>query len=158
MQWLVAVETDNDPIPACRLMNTFRRKGLKIASLALAALPSGFSVVALVDSPEADVEHVYNFLRGLGGVRHVAYYREDPSAKASFVFIDSDQDPAGVAKFLEAHPGSRLIFASHGKFLYEVGDENSARWDSLNQTGCLTFARVRKSLRRPELVGAISER
>jgi hypothetical protein len=157
VRWLVTVETDNDPIPACRLMNIFRRKALKILCLALTAQPDGFSILALVDSPEADVEHVYNFLRGTGGVRHVVYYREEPSAKPTFVFIDSDQHATAVARFMEDHPDSKLIFASHGKFLYEVGDESSSRRDSLNLSGLVTFAPVKKSLPRPELVASVSE-
>ena len=51
MKWLIALETDNDPIAACRLMNIFRRKGLKIATLTLAAQPAGFSMMVLVEAP-----------------------------------------------------------------------------------------------------------
>ncbi len=33
MQWLITLDTENDLIVTCRLMNAFRRKGLKIATL-----------------------------------------------------------------------------------------------------------------------------
>jgi hypothetical protein len=72
MRWLLALETDNDPIPACRLMNVFRRKSVQVVTLALAAEPAGFSLLAVVESRESDVEHVFHFLRSVGGVRRVS--------------------------------------------------------------------------------------
>ena len=157
MKWLVALETDNDPIPACRLMNVFRRKWVKIIGLSLAAQPAGFSFMAVVDSSEADVEHVYNFLRGLGGVRHVAYYRHQPSAEASFVFIDTDADPSSLARFLQSYPAGKLVFAGHGKYLYQLQAEDAARPASLAQPEVLTLSRVKASTPRPELVDALAE-
>jgi len=34
MQWLITLDTEQDLIVTCRLMNAFRRKGLKITTLA----------------------------------------------------------------------------------------------------------------------------
>jgi acetolactate synthase regulatory subunit len=67
MQWLIALDTNGDPITSCRLMNIFRRKGVSIVTLAMAARPEGFSVVALAETPESEVEHVFNFLRRVEG-------------------------------------------------------------------------------------------
>ena len=157
MKWLLALETDNDPIPACRLMNVFRRKGVRVVTLALAAQPRSFSLLAVVESAESDVDHVFNFLRGIGGIRHVAYYRHEPSAEPSFVFIDAESDSSGVARFLQSYPAAKLIFASHGKYLYEVPAESGAGWASLGlgEPEFLSFARVKTSNPRPELVGAL---
>ena len=114
MQWLMALETNEDPITTCRLMNVFRRKGVKIATLALAARPGGYSLIALVETPEADVEHIFNYLRRIEGVHNVTYYRHEPAGNASFIFIDSDEDSTGVTRFLDTIPESKLVFASHG--------------------------------------------
>jgi hypothetical protein len=124
MQWLVTLETENDLISACRLMNIFRRKGLKITTLAMAGRPAGFSLMAVADSPEADADHIFNLLRRTEGVRHVTYYRHETSRDASFVFIDADADTSRVARIVETFPGSKLIFASHGKYLLEVPAES----------------------------------
>jgi acetolactate synthase regulatory subunit len=123
MQWLITLETEQDLIVTCRLLNTFRRKGLKVATLAMAARPKGFSMMAVLDSPEPDVDHLYNFLRRMEGVERVSYYRHQTSAEASFVFIDGDADTSRVAEVLETFAGSKLIFASHGKYLFEVSAE-----------------------------------
>src|SRR5438094_384410 len=85
MQWLLALETEDDPIPACRLLNIFRRKSVKIGVLTLASRPGGYSMLALVETAEAEVEHIFNFLRRTEGVRHVTCYRHQPSPTASFV-------------------------------------------------------------------------
>ena len=63
MQWLVALDTNIDPITSCRLMNIFRRKGVSIVTLAMAARPEGFSIIAVVETPESLVDHIFNFLR-----------------------------------------------------------------------------------------------
>ncbi len=49
------------------------------------------------------------------------------SADASFVFIDADADTSRVAEVLNTFPGSKLIFASHGKYLLEVPAESRRR-------------------------------
>ena len=158
MQWLIALETEKDPIPTCRLMNIFRRKGVKIVTLTLAARPAGFSLMAVVETAEAEVEHIFNFVRCTGGVQHVTYYRHEPSADASFVFVDADADSPSVARFLQTFPESKLIFASHGKCLLEVPAESRPRSTptSFPEPEFLTFARVKttRSVSPPELVGA----
>jgi len=124
MQWLITLETEHDLIVTCRLMNVFRRKGLKISTLAMASRPDRISMMAVLDSPEADIDHLFNFLRGMGGVERVSYYQHQTSADASFVFIDAEADALRVAEVLRTFPGSKLVFASHGKYLLEVPAES----------------------------------
>jgi hypothetical protein len=161
MQWLVTLETDNDLISTCRLMNIFRRKGLKIATLALAARPAGFSMMAVVDSPEAEVDHIYNFLRRTEGVQHVTYYRHETSGDAAFVFIDADADAARVAQILQTFPESKLIFANHGKYLLEVPAKSWRRPGSQasGEPEFLPFACVKttRNARQRELVATQTE-
>jgi len=122
MQWLIALETEQDLIVTCRLMNVFRRKGLKITTLAMAARPDGFSMMVVLDSPQSTIDHLFNFLRRTEGVERVSYYQHQTSADASFVFIDADT--SRVAEVLKTFPESKLIFASHGKYLLEVPAES----------------------------------
>lgn len=158
MKWLLQLETENDPIPACRVMNIFRRKGVKVSTLALAAQPEGFSLMAVVESAQADADHIFNFLRGAGGVRHVSYYRHEPSADAAFVFIDAGADSSSLARFIETFPDSKLIVASHGQCLLEVPAESRPRAASsrIGTAECVPFARVKTTRRQAsvELVGA----
>lgn len=143
MKWLISLETDNDPISACRLMNIFRRKSVKIQTLTLAAQEAGFTLMALVETPEADVEHIFNFLRRTSGVHHVDYYRHEPTTDASFLFMDAAEDASSVTRILETLPGARLLFASQGNYLLEVPAESGVERASLTQEGFLPFARVR---------------
>ena len=156
MQWLITLETEPDLIAVCRLTNIFRRKGLNLATLALAARPLGFSLMAVVESHEAEVDHIFNFLRRTEGVQHVTCYRHEPSQDASFVFIDADVDSSRVTRAMEAFPGSRLIFASHGKYLFEVPAESRRHGmaQSCAEPEMLPFACVRTTRQsvRPELV------
>jgi hypothetical protein len=156
MQWLVALETNTDPITSCRLMNIFRRKGVSIITLAMAARPEGFSTIAVVETPEALVEHIFNFLRCVEGVQHVTYYRHEPLGDASFVFIDADSESSSVARFLQTFPESKLIFASHGKYLLEIPGDRRARAVGLDlgKQEVLPFARVKSSIQTSELVTA----
>jgi hypothetical protein len=101
-------------------MNDFRRKGLKIASLAMAGRPQGFSMMAVLDSPEADIDHLFHYLRGVEGVEHVSYYQHHTSADASFVFVDGGADAARISEVMHSFPQSKIVFASHGKYLLEV--------------------------------------
>jgi len=152
MQWLVTLEIDSDLITACRLMNTFRRKKLKVSTLAMASRPSGYSVVAVVETPESEVEHIYNFLRRMEGVQDVTYYRHEPSGDASFVFIDADVDSSNISRFLQAFPESRLIFASHGKYLLEIPGDRKTHSAGLGfgKQEILPFTRVKTSIPQPE--------
>jgi acetolactate synthase regulatory subunit len=156
MQWLMALETNRDPITGCRLMNIFRRKGVSIVTLAMASRPEGFSVVAVVETPESEVEHIFNFLRRVEGVQHVTYYRHEPLGDASFVFIDADADSSSIARFLQTFPESKLIFASNGKYLLEIPGDRKSRVASLDfgKQEILPFARVKTSIPQPELITA----
>lgn len=161
MQWLISLETENDPIPACRLLNIFRRKGVKIGTFNLAAKAPGFSMMAVVETPEGDVDHLFNFLRGIEGIRHVTYYRHEPAAEASFVFIDSSADSSVVSHFTQTFPESKMIFASNGKYLFEVLPGKNARNSTpgFDQAGILPFALIKTTQRESaaELVGAAAQ-
>jgi acetolactate synthase regulatory subunit len=154
MKWLISLETDNDPISACRLMNIFRRKGLKIATLTMAAQAAGFSMMVLVEAPESSAEHIFNFLRSTAGVHHVDYYRHEPSANASFLFIDGAEDSSSAARILETLPGAKLLFAGHGKFLLEVPAASGEARPSFAEAGFLSFARVRTTREAAQAVAA----
>jgi hypothetical protein len=156
MLWLMALETDDDPISGCRLMNIFRRKGVGIVTLTMAARPAGYSLIALVETPEAEVEHIFNLLRRTEGVYNVTYYRHEPSGDASFVFIDADENSSSAARFLQAFPESRLVFASRGKYLFEIPADRRRHpaAPGFGDAEFLPFARVKTSLSHPELVGA----
>jgi hypothetical protein len=78
MRWLLTLETEKDPIATCRLMNIFRRKGVAILKLELASAAAGFSLSALVETRDADVPHLFHFLRRTEGVREVTCYRHEP--------------------------------------------------------------------------------
>ena len=156
MQWLITLETENDLIVTCRLMNVFRRKGMKITTLAMAARPHCFSMMAVLDSPESDIDHLFNFLRGMEGVERVSYYQHQTSADASFVFLDADADTSRVAEILKTFPGSRLVFASHGKYLLEVPAESRRRPAApiFNMPVILPFACVKSTQAAPNPVMA----
>ena len=157
MQWLVTLETEHDMIAACRLLNIFRRKGMQIATFALATRPAGFSIMAVVETVESEVEHLFNFLRRTEGVQHVSCYRHTLAANASYVLIDAGPRSANVARILDTFPKSKLLFASHGKYLLEIPAEShpGVLADSAD-TEILPLARVMttQSVPRPELVGA----
>lgn len=155
MQWLITLETEQDLIVTCRLMNVFRRKGMKIATLAMATRPDSISMMAVLDSPESDVEHLFNFLRSMEGVERVSYYQHQTSADASFLFIDADADTSRVAEVLRTLPGSKLIFASHGKYLLEVPAESRREPSApvFDLPDYLPFACV-KSARAAAMAGA----
>jgi hypothetical protein len=123
MEWTLALEIDRDPITPCRLMNTFRRKGVKLSALAMAASQSGFSLTAVAETPEGDIEHLFHFLRRAEGVHHVTCYRHEPSSEACYVFVDAGADHSRATHILGLSPRSKIIFASGGKYLIEVPAE-----------------------------------
>jgi len=153
MQWLITLDTEQDLIVTCRIVNVFRRKGMKITTLAMAARPRGFSMMAVLDSPESDIDHLFNFLRRTEGVERVSYYQHQTSADASFVFIDAGADTARVAEILSTFPGASLIFASHGKYLLEVPAEIRRRPAAaiIDLPVILPFARVKSAQTVPSL-------
>lgn len=154
MKWLISLETNNDPITACRLMNIFRRKGLKIVTLAMSAQSAGYTVLVLVESPEGDAEHIFNYLRVTSGVEHVESYRHEASAGAEFLFVDGAADATNVTRILAVLPGAKLLFASHGKFLLEVPAEAGGALPIFTEAGFLPFARVRTTREAPQAVPA----
>ena len=160
MQWLLTLESDRDPIVICRLMNIFRRKGLSIETLTLTAKPESFSCITVVDTPGTDIDHIFNFLRSTEGVFRVACYRYEPSSAASYVFVESNANPESVNRILEALPGSKIIFASQGKYLLEIGSEGRLPQSilELSEAGFLPLSRVKTSRAssQMELVGAYS--
>jgi hypothetical protein len=105
----------------------------------------------VVESAEADIDYLFNFLRRTGGVQHVTCYRHESSPNASFVFIDSEEDNSGVTRVLEAFPESKLIFASHGKYLLEIPAERRRNSTSVDarDPAFLPFACVRTTRSAP---------
>jgi acetolactate synthase small subunit len=144
MEWLVALEADNNPIVLGRLMNAFRRKGVLIKTLTLGTRAEEFSLMALVESAEENVEHILHYLRTMVGVQEVTCYRHEPSGKASFIFMETD-DHSKVTKILADFPLSRLVFASQGRYLVEVGEKSRNVVDRalVADGNFLPFARVR---------------
>jgi acetolactate synthase regulatory subunit len=143
MQWLVALEAENDPIVLGRLLNAFRRKGVVINTLTLGTRKAKMFLMALVESPEESVEHVFHFLRRMVGVREVTYYRHESTGRASFVFIETDNH-SSVTKILADFPLSKLVFASQGRYLIEIGEmrDSAGRKALHSEAGFLPFARM----------------
>ena len=158
MQWLLTLESDRDPIVLCRLMNIFRRKGLEIGTMALAAKQETYSLMAVVDSPEADVDHIFNFLRRTDGVVGVTFYQHEPTRDASFIFVESAENSENLRRIQKAFPECKVIFASHGKYLVEVpsGTSLGTEVPGLCEPGFLSLSRVKTSGQHQhlELVGA----
>ena len=144
MKWLISLETNDDPITACRLMNVFRRKGFKVVTLAMSAQPAGYSMMVLVETPECEAEHIFNYLRTAPGVEHVDSYRHEPSADATFLFVDGAADASSVTRILEILPGAKLLFASHGKFLLEVPADTGTALPNFAEAGFLPFAPIQR--------------
>jgi acetolactate synthase regulatory subunit len=155
MQWLLTLESNDDMISVCRVMNIFRRKSLKITTLVMTARPAGLSLMGVVESAEAEMDYLFHFLRRTEGVQHVTCYRHESFPNASFVFIDSEADNSSITQVLKVFPESKLIFASHGKYLLEIPVER--RRDAAS-TGSqepaflpLACARTTRSATQPEL-------
>lgn len=160
MQWLLTLECDRDPIVLCRLMNTFRRKGLEIETMALSAKPEAYSMMAVVGTARTDIDHIFNFLRRTDGVKDVTFYQHEPAQAASFIFVESAANPENIARIREAFPECKVIFASHGKYLVEVptGVPSGTQIPGLDRPGFLPLSQVRTSKQHSpmELVGAAS--
>jgi hypothetical protein len=156
MQWLITLETELDLIVTCRLMNVFRRKGTKISTLAMASRPECFSMMAVLESPESEIDHLFNFLRGMEGVERVSYYQRQTSTDASFVFIDADADASRIAEMLRTLPDFKLIFASHGKYLLEIPAESRRQAPALTLglPELLPFECVKSAMTAPRPVAA----
>ncbi|MGH9406298.1 MAG: hypothetical protein ACRD3D_10745 [Terriglobia bacterium] len=145
MKHLVTIETEGDLIVVCRLLNVLRRKGVELRTLVLSLGSEGYTMMALIDAPESDAEHLYHFLRRTEGVFHVTSYRHQASGTAAFVFVEGDAESRDVARVAALLPGSKLVFASDGKALFESAHSIAP---ALDYPGVLPFARVRTT--RPE--------
>ncbi len=117
MQYLLMLETEKDAITLCRLMNIFRRKGLKLMTMVVSSGEASYSITALAEVAEAAGAHLFHFLRRTEGVRHVTSYRQEASTEASFIFVDAAGSAVTLGRLLEVFPQSEVIFASEGKFL-----------------------------------------
>lgn len=159
MQWLLTLESDRDPIVLCRLISIFRRKGLEIETMALGTKPGAYSLMALAESTEPEVDHIFNFLRRTDGVQHVSFYRHEPSQDATFIFVDSAESSENFKRIQNIFPESKVIFASHGKYLVEAPSGASVGMQTgMDAPAFIPLSRVRTSQQQPklELVGATS--
>lgn len=159
MQWLIELQTNDDPISTCRLLNIFRRKGLKLEALAMARRPGAFGLTAVVDFAESELGHIFSYLRRTEGVLGVNCYRQDSPAEASFVLVSADSDDASTGLVLDAFADAKLIFATQGTCLLEV-PRGSRLPSALSGLEYVPFVRVMSSedVARPEPVGAVTER
>ncbi|MGH9352148.1 MAG: hypothetical protein ACRD2G_08320, partial [Terriglobia bacterium] len=111
----------DDIIVACRLMNIFRRKGVRLLTLSMVEAPDGFCIMAMVEAPESEWEHHYHFIRRTEGVRHVTWYRDEPSGTAAqYVFINLERGGARNGHWADVLPGGRVVLACQGKALLEA--------------------------------------
>lgn len=160
MQCLLTLESDRDSIVLCRLMNIFRRKGMEIETMALDAKPESYSLMAVVDTPQANINHIFHFLRRTDGVQAVTLYQHEPALDASFILVESAGNPEDFKRFQEAFPECKVIFSSHGRYLVEVppGIPFGKQIPGLDESRFLQLSRVRTSQQHPqmELVGAAS--
>lgn len=138
MKVLISIETQEDLIVVCRLMNILRRKGVHVLTFAMSSVGGGYALTVLLETADPDMDHLFHFLRRTEGVRHVAYYRQHETERASFVLMDGEADARDAARIAALLPGAKLVFAGHGKALLETsGLAPSA------QPGVLPFTQVR---------------
>lgn len=71
MQRLLTIDTEDDLIVTCRLINVFRRKGVRVKKLVMSSTLDGLRLVVLLDLAEGDFEHLFNFIRRTEGVSHL---------------------------------------------------------------------------------------
>jgi hypothetical protein len=120
LKWLFTIDTEDDQIVFCRLMNAFRRKGAKIFRMSMATLSGSYCIMVLLEGHTDEIEHIFHFVRRTEGVNNVAYYRECATDEASFVFVDGEGQSLEMTRWPELFPGANLVFASHGKVLFEI--------------------------------------
>jgi hypothetical protein len=122
MQQLFTIDTETDLIVVCRLLNIFRRKGVKVDRLTIVSNPAGFSLVLLFEAAEAEIEHIFNFVRRTEGVNQASCYRHGCSKDSpSFALVDTHSEHLDSASWAEFLPRSPWVFASDGKALAETG-------------------------------------
>lgn len=140
MKYLLNIETQEDLIVVCRLMNVLRRKGARPVNLAMSSTPEGYALMMLAEIKETEAEHLFHFIRRAEGVRHAAYYRHDASEPASYVLLETPGDLGDVSVFERQLPGSRRVLSGHGAAVWEVpsgGTESPA--------GAIPFVLVRST-------------
>ncbi|MGH9378015.1 MAG: hypothetical protein ACRD1I_04375 [Terriglobia bacterium] len=137
MKYLLTVETQDDLIVVCRLLNILRRKGVSLLTFVMSLVAEGYCLTALLETADAELDHLYHFLRRTEGVHHVTYYREHESEPAVF---EGEADSWDASSGKALLPGAKLVFASHGKSLLEAAHPSAAQ---SGQPGVLSFARVR---------------
>ena len=111
MRWMLALETEKDPIAICRLMNIFRRKGVSILRLELESGASNFSLSALVETRDSDVPHLFHFLRRTEGVHEVTCYRHEPPVDPSGDGSAANRDSSRIIHTSRAAGGQGVIAA-----------------------------------------------
>lgn len=146
MQWLIILEIDSDPIALCRLVDVFRRKGLKVTSMTATSSSVETSFVALVECDEPLMEHMFHFLRRSAGIQKVSYYRNQEAESATHLlltFADSSGKPVG--RILQGVPGARLVFSNGKSYLFEFlgkAKEHEAV-QVIPQENCLPFNHIK---------------
>ncbi len=120
MQWLMFLEMDPDPIALCRLMDVFRRKGPRVASMTATSGSVKTSFVALVECDEPLMEHMFHFLRRSAGIQKVSYYRNQEVESATHLLLTLADSPGeSVGRILQGVPGARLVFSNGKSYLFE---------------------------------------
>lgn len=140
MKYLLTIETLDDVIVICRLLNMLRRKGARVLTLVMSLTPEGYCLMALAEIKESQAEHLFHFLRRAEGVRHVTYYRHETGAAAAYILVDGEGGSIDAARWAERLPGAKLIFSGHGKAFLEAPTGGIA-----HPPGALPFARVRST-------------
>ncbi len=147
MKWLFTIDTEEDLIVFCRLINIFRRKGVKISWMSTAALSGAYRILAVFQGHPGEMDHIFNFIRRTEGVLHVAYYQEGGADAASFVFADGKMEALGTARWPDLFPQARVAFAGQGSLLLEIppGSAPEAALSTSQAAGFGRFSRVSES-------------
>lgn len=140
MRYLLTIDAQDDLIVVCRLLNVLRRKGLRLQTLTMALTSEGYGLTVLLETPDAELDHLYHFLRRSEGVRHVAYYRQSSDEPASFVLVEGDGGAEHAARIQAQLPGAHIVFGGHGRTLFEA---NHSAAEISRLPGVHSFARVR---------------
>ncbi|MGH9396485.1 MAG: hypothetical protein ACRD18_06500 [Terriglobia bacterium] len=140
MKYLLTIETQDDLIVVCRLLNMLRRKGARLLTLVMSLTPEGYCLMALAEIKASEAEHMFHFLRRAEGVRHVTYYRHETEGAAAFILVDGEGESMDAARWATLLPGAKLIFSDHGKAFLEAPASGTA-----HPPGALPFARVRST-------------
>ena len=143
---------ESDPIALCRLTDIFRRKAINLVTLAATSGPGTLSLITVVECPEDRMTHMFHFLRKSPYICRVTYYRHEESEEATFFFISARDPSTEMAEIiLPMFPGTRLIFASRGNYLFEIPGKRTRREALRRISGeiFLSFAHVETSNTHP---------